>query len=248
MSFWTNTGGTAGNVATERMRITSGGNVGIGVTPVAKFMVNVASNQDIRFSQEGTERMRITSGGNVLIGTSTDDGGRLTIKAAGNTSSDYAIVVRSSTADLFYARGDGYLNTGLQSNSPYYYNTTYSPRSCSLDLGGGIGYVVSTRESKGNIESIKNIDFINQLNPVQFNYRKKNVNNSDFIDELYEDVYYGFIADEVEKVNKDLVFYDNLQDGTKKLSGVEYNSMIAILTKAIQEQQKQIEELKLKIK
>jgi hypothetical protein len=206
------------------------------------------SSADIRYYTANTERMRITSGGNVLIGTSTDDGGRLTIKAAGNTSSDYAIVVRSSTADLFYARGDGYLNTGLQSNSPYYYNTTYSPRSCSLDLGGGIGYVVSTRESKGNIESIKNIDFINQLNPVQFNYRKKNVNNSDFIDELYEDVYYGFIADEVEKVNKDLVFYDNLQDGTKKLSGVEYNSMIAILTKAIQEQQKQIEELKLKIK
>jgi len=124
-----------------------------------------------------------------------------------------------------------------------------------VDLGGGLVYVVSTRESKGNIKSIENIDYIKQLNPVSFNYRKKNVDNTDFIDELYDDIYYGFIADEVEKVNKDLVFYDNLKDGTKKLSGVEYNSMIAILTKAyqeqqkqIEEQQKQIEELKLKIK
>jgi flagellar biosynthesis chaperone FliJ len=45
----------------------------------------------------------------------------------------------------------------------------------------------------------------------------------------------------VEKVNKDLVFYQ--EDGVT-LAGVEYNNMIAILTKAIQEQQAQIEELK----
>jgi hypothetical protein len=200
------------------------------------------------FGTSNTERMRILVGGNVGIGFSATDV-RLFIKSAGTGAGTYNLYTRNSAnTDLFVVRDDGYINTGLAANSPYYYNTTYAPRSCALDLGGGIGYVVSTRESKGNIQSIKNIDFINQLNPVQFNYRKKNKDNTQFIDELYEDVYYGFIADEVEKVNKDLVFYDNLQDGTKKLSGVEYNSMIAILTKAIQEQQKQIEELKLKIK
>ena len=59
----------------------------------------------------------------------------------------------------------------------------------------------------------------------------KKDNNMKFTDELYENINYGFIADEVEKVNKELVFYN--KDNT--LAGVEYNSIIAILTKAIQE-------------
>ena len=53
--------------------------------------------------------------------------------------------------------------------------------------------------------------------------------------EQYDNIEYGFIADEVEKVNEDFVFYDIKDDGTKKLAGFEYNNMIAILTKAIQE-------------
>jgi hypothetical protein len=197
--------------------------------------INAAGYWGVQLVGANDTGILINSTGNVLIGQTADDGGRLTVKAAGNTSSYYAIVVRSSTADLFYARGDGFINMGLQSNSPYYYNTTFSPRSAALGAGGDLGYIVSTRESKGNIESIKNIDFIYNLNPVQFNYRKKNNDNTEFINEVYDDLYYGFIADEVEKVNKELVFYDNLKDGTKKLSGVEYNSIIAILTKAIQE-------------
>jgi hypothetical protein len=109
-----------------------------------------------------------------------------------------------------------------------------------IDASGVLGYLVSTRESKANIESIQNIDFVNQLNPVQFNYRKKDNETNEFTDELYENVNYGFIADEVESVNKELVFYN--EDGT--LAGVEYNSMIAILTKAIQELKTEIDSLK----
>jgi hypothetical protein len=194
------------------------------------------------FGTNNTERMRITSGGNVGIGSTGVGIVRLHVKGVDSTSANIAFgVINSNTSDLFYLRNDGYINTGTLAAAPY--NLALAGRSMIVDSIGGIGYLVSTRESKANIESIKNVDFINQLNPVQFNYRKKDNITNTFTDELEENITYGFIADEVEKVNKDLVFYDNLMDGTKKLAGVEYNNMIAILTKAVQELEARIKQL-----
>jgi hypothetical protein len=216
------------------------------------FIFNTFTGATIGNSVTDTERMRITSAGNVGIGNVGDSAVRLGVTGTGTSSAAYAFIAYDITANALLAlRNDGYTFMGTRANSPYNYNTTYAPRTAGLDAAGGIGYITSTRESKGNIKNIKNIDFINQLNPVSFNYRKKNENKTEFIDELYEDVYYGFIADEVEALDKNLVFYDDVEGGGKKLSGVHYNSMIAILTKAIQEQQalitslqEQINELK----
>ena len=47
--------------------------------------------------------------------------------------------------------------------------------------------------------------------------------------------------------DSDFVFYNNKEDGIKELAGVKYESMTAILVKAIQEQQAQINELKAQI-
>ena len=193
------------------------------------------TSSDMNFSTNGSDRMRINSGGEVGIGR-TSNNARLEVQGSTNTLAFYTFIAYNSSVNtLFGVRNDGLIQTGTQSNSPYNYNTTFSPRTAGLDAAGGFGYIVSTRESKGNIETLKTIDYLNRLNPVSFNYRKKNNDNTEFINEVYEDIYYGFIADEVEQVNKDLVFYDNLEDGTKKLAGVHYNSVIAILTKAIQE-------------
>ena len=200
---------------------------------------NVASDF-MRFGTAATERMRITSGGNVLIG-STNDGytNRLFVVGSGYTGSTNVVQFRNSDLGiLFSLRDDGLTNVGLGANSPYNYST--SGHSAVINSSGVLGYLVSTRESKGNIKSISNVDFINQLNPVQFNYRKKDDTTNTFTDELYDNITYGFIADEAEKVNKDLVFYKN--DGAT-LAGFDYNNMIAILTKAVQEQNKIITSL-----
>ena len=183
-------------------------------------------------------RMVITSGGNVLIGTTIGSTTRLFIKGSDATGSNNALYIQNSTpADLFIVQNDGVIYTGTLASSPY--NNAQTGRAAIIASSGILGYLVSTRESKANIESIKSIDFINQLNPVQFNYRKKDTYTNEFTDELYDNITYGFIADEVEKVNKELVFYN--EDGT--LAGVEYNSMIAILMKAVQEQNKIITSL-----
>jgi len=191
----------------------------------------------------GEQRLIVRQDGNVGIGIVGANDVRLFIKSAGSGAGSYNLYTRnSSNTDLLVVRDDGYINMGLAASSPY--NYIASGRAAILDSIGSLGYLVSTRESKANIESIKNIDFIKKLNPVQFNYRKKDNKTNLFIDEVESNLTYGFIADEVEIVNKELVFYNNLEDGSKKLAGVEYNSMIAILTKAVQEQQAQIEELK----
>jgi hypothetical protein len=249
----------------DRMVIKSGGNVGIGTSSptqgklevlggvtnsIATIAASFGTNNAINIGDDGTnavlgvgnsgtdmvflkrvagvysEAMRITSGG------------RVAIRGGGATSAEYALLIEnSSPANLFGTRNDGLIITGTLSASPYNYSTT--GRTMVIESGGTLGYLVSTRESKANIQSIKNIDFINQLNPVSFNYRKKDIETNTFTDELNSNLTYGFIADEVEKVNKDLVFYN--QDNT--LAGVEYNSMIAILTKAVQELELRIKQL-----
>jgi hypothetical protein len=182
------------------------------------------------FAYSGTQNFSMSSAGQVAIGDSVNSAYQLLIKSTTSNSSSYALILRNSNpTNLFYVRSDNYINVGTGAVAPYNYGTT--GRSAILELDGSFGYLVSTRESKANIKSISNIDFINKLNPVQFNYRKKDIESSIYIDEIYENINYGFIADEVEKVNIDLVFYN--QDGS--LAGVEYNNMIAILTKAIQE-------------
>jgi hypothetical protein len=100
----------------ERMRITSGGNVGIGTTnPGYQFQVNgsdasvalrssdgtsemrinaqsgiaileTITNTDLRIRTNSTEKMRITSGGNLLVGTTTDNGAMLQVAGSGTFS------------------------------------------------------------------------------------------------------------------------------------------------------------------
>ena len=256
--FYTNDGTTFG----ERMRITSGGKVTIpsGAYGTSYYTMNYTSaNAGSRewaigsdtagwgsFSigqattQGGStfsDKIVIKSGGDVLIGTNTDSA-KLCVSGVDSGTSNAIYVDNSSAAGLFLVRNDGLFFVGTSASSPY--NNAQTGRSAILSSGGILGYLVSTRESKANIKSISNIDFINQLNPVQFNYRKKDDETNTFTDEVEENLTYGFIADEVKNVNKELVFYND--DNT--LAGVNYNSMIAILMKAVQELKAEIDILK----
>jgi hypothetical protein len=224
---------TFSSSVTTTQLITKSGNGGAALflkdsSAVDKWEIGHISNALYFYNYTaGSESMRITSGGNIGINNTGASDTKLLIYSGGTTSATYSInASNSSGTALFYVRSDGYINVGTTT-----YNNATTGRTCVIESSGFLGYLVSTRESKANIQSIKSVDFINQLNPVQFNYRKKNNETNEYTDELYDNTTYGFIADEVEKVNKELVFYND--NGT--LAGVEYNSIIAILTKAIQE-------------
>ena len=89
--------------------------------------------------------------------------------------------------------------------------------------------LTSDKNLKENIIKERNgIDLIKKLNPVEYNFK----NN--------KEKRHGFIAQEVEKFLPDIVIGGNIKT-------INYIDIISILTKSIQEQQKQIEELSEKI-
>jgi hypothetical protein len=178
--------------------------------------------------------MRITSVGDVYMGSSTTNKtSRLVVYGETTDSSQFAIRAFSVGSDVLLGiRNDGLLVTGTLSLSPYNYSVT--GRAMYVNSGGVVGYNSSTRESKNNINSLQDISWIHNLNPVTFNKRKKD-NEGNYTDEVYDELDYGLIADEVEKVNTDFVFYDTDKDGIKKLAGVGYEKLVPVLVKAIQE-------------
>jgi len=92
--------------------------------------------------------------------------------------------------------------------------------------------------------------FIFNLKPKTFEYRKRLKENDG---KLKKDKYgkplfresgdgqqrWGLIAEEVDKVKKEFVFYDN----DKKPSGVRYEDFISILIKVVQDQKVMIDDL-----
>jgi len=214
----------------------------IGINTIANtsdLTFSTAQASGYRWYTSSAEVMRITSGGNVGIGGG-DSIVKLNIVGAGASSSTFALYATNSTPNaLFFVRNDGYMYFGLEANSPY--NIAQSGRTCILASNGSVGYLSSTRESKTNIENLSDISWLYQLNPVSFNYRKKDDDNN-YTNEAENEKWYGLIADEAESVNEDLVFYNTKEDGTKQLAGVEYNKLVAALIKSVQELNQKINE------
>lgn len=101
------------------------------------------------------------------------------------------------------------------------------------------GYVDwSSKRYKTEINSLElNLD---EFKPVSFKFNEKIVNHHTDDDR----VHYGFIAEELEQVNPDLVVYN--EEGEP--DAVDYQSIIALCVKEIQDLKKEINELKEKIK
>ena len=98
----------------------------------------------------------------------------------------------------------------------------------------------SDRRLKNNIKPMtKAIYKVMALNPVSYN-KKRSISDSEYV--IQEN---GFIAQELQKVMPKLVKVGTDKD---KTLSVNYSGIIPVLTKAIQEQQKEIEELKQLVK
>ena len=118
-----------------------------------------------------------------------------------------------------------------------YATTVTTPRNVFIDSSGNMGGISSTRASKTNITPLDTANWIYQLNPVTFNYRKKG-KYGQFIDEFELEQQFGLIAEDVETVKPELCIY--VED---KLQGIHYDRMIVPLIKALQEQQAIIQSL-----
>jgi hypothetical protein len=267
LTFGTFNGTSSG----ERARITSGGILAFTDTNADKIQLNGAaanyymisklagsaslgdgefrltagntSAGSFTFSSAGTERARITSVGEFLVGTTaTNSGARLDVRGVDSTSSNYCVFFENSSSALLLAvQNDGRWRSGTAAASPYNFVVGATNRDLFVDNAGEIGYVASVRASKINITPVADTEWLLQLNPVTFNFRKKDAEGN-YTDKADGPIKHGLIAEEVESVNPDLCFYDD-EDKGGALRGVNYSHLITPMLKLLQEQQAIITQL-----
>jgi hypothetical protein len=282
------TGNSDLDFSTERMRIASSGNVGIGTTsPAYKLDVNGSSrvqgnlylNGNIEYNglvgsdfyistiqgggivyqadQNGhrfqtylgawIDRLIITDGGNVGIGTtSPENGWKLDVSgiaAIGGSAGNGRLYI--STANT--TNGTTYIqarNLSVPTPMSYVASSHNFDTNVKIDtLGTGLvysnaGVLTSTNPSderlKNNITDLNyGLNEILKLRPVTYNWKNDTINQGK---------QFGFIAQEVQEVMPELVKEFETEEGERL--GLDKEGIYATLVKAIQEQQKQIEELK----
>jgi hypothetical protein len=194
----------------------------------------------LAFGTSATQRMELDASGNLGIGTSSP-GQKLHV--AGNIRTTNSLIEDSGTNVNFGTIAAGYLaflsGSGAERmrldasgnlTVPAMYSTTVTtPRNVFIDSTGKMGGISSTRASKTNISQLDTASWIYELNPVTFNYLKKD-EEGEYLEEFEEEQQFGLIAEEVELVKPELCIYTD-----DKVSGIHYDRMIAPLIKAIQE-------------
>lgn len=216
----------------ERMRVDSSGNVGIGTSAPAAALSVVT--QTTALSGTGNAYglyMYPTSTGTEYIDAITS--------STGNTN----LIMRTYNNGTYYQLkldSSGYLTCA----GVYSATVGATNRDVYVDNTGLIGYVSSIRASKTNIEPLSDVSWLYQLNPVSFNYRKKDEDGG-YTNEADGEIQYGMIAEEVETVRPDLCFYNEV-DGEQQLQGISYSKLVPVLLKAIQELEARVAQLEAK--
>jgi len=228
--------------SSERMRIDSSGNVGIGTSsPSRQLHINDTSEANIRlqggsdyaelrikdsdnaltFHYGGAERMRIDSSGATSIGTTTSSG-QLTVKATAdraagsfivNANGDSAISIKNSSSTT--------VGTIVASASATAYNTSsdYRLKTDAQPMTGA-----STR--------------VQALNPVNFEW----IADGTRVD--------GFLAHEAQAVVPEAVTgtKDAVDaDGNPEYQGIDQSKLVPLLTAALQEALTKIDALETRI-
>ena len=131
-------------------------------------------------------------------------------------------------------------NTGLI-YAPGTVNTA-PPNPTTLYIGsnGLFGGSTSVRASKKNINYDSDCSWLADLKPISFNYRKTAEGEpAVYTEEVYDRLYYGLIAEEVEAIAPEICNYDT--DGN--LRGLEYMQLITPILSQLQSALKRIEAL-----
>jgi hypothetical protein len=244
------------NVTTERMRITPEGGVGIGTPQMfasesTSLRVNgpiFQLNSDLLFNS--TQSVHLRNGGIELFSSEEEEtNGFIDFRDDVDENYDSRIMysndIGSAGALLFRVKGQNTKDAIAILNSNGYVGINRTNPNYQLDVTGDINATGEVRNSgviltsdkrlKRNILPLKSgLNIVSKLNPVS--YEKK----ATLADSVFDKSEIGFIAQEVQKILPQLVREGKDADKTLAL---DYNSLIPVLTQAIQEQQKQIEKL-----
>ena len=257
--------------AAERMRIDSSGNVGVGVAPspwnspikatqslysgswsntsasscfysnvyrgasYSAFYITTAVAGELGFNFNGVGEWAFSTAPSGSSGTACTMTERMRIENTGNVLIGYT---SSNGAYKLQVNSQIFATSSTIATSDARYKTDVTPILGALDI-------------------------VNSLNPVEFNWKEHPVHAFDTTNKTV-----GFLAQEVQEVLKDKLYVNSIikkndcvikpeekdKDGnvtkeavTEEFLGIAEGNMIAILTKAIQEQQTIINDLKARI-
>jgi hypothetical protein len=129
------------------------------------------------------------------------------------------------------------------------------------EFNGTFGVNLSTRKAKNNINYLTDVSWLNDLEPVRFNFRKKDENDN-WTEEYYEEIHYGLVAEDVEKINPNLVMYitkeasgtsgatgssgTSSEDEEKIIASVHYYDLLSPMTLKLQQLDERMKILELK--
>jgi hypothetical protein len=197
-----------------------------------KFLMQQWSRDYLAFSTNNTERARIDSSGNLLVGT-TSGSRKLQVKGpiafeqiSGGTNVWEAYHFTDNTYRLNYngAGGDEFI---LYTNGNYAFS----------------GSNVSDERLKQDIEpEAPQLANVLTLAPKTYRFKPRETQNGSG---EVSGIKHGFIAQEVLQLMPELVSGD--PTNADEILGVDYNGIVALCVKAIQEQQAIINDLKARL-
>lgn len=207
----------------DKVVIKDTGRIGVGTSsPSGKLHINTATNDFI-----------VANDGKVGVATTSP-------QALLHVYTNSADIVNISSKNAAFMIGDADAQNLSMDNNEIMSKSGLSGATLYLNLEGGnvqVGASVigsSDKTLKKEIKPLKaGLSEVLKLKPVSFIWKNDPEN----------DLKYGFIAQDVEKVLNDVV-YRNEKNATK---GIAYTELIPVLTGAIQEQQKQIESLEARL-
>lgn len=212
-----------------------------------KLEISRTTNHPMWFSTNGTEKMRITGGGNVGIGTIAPPHKLTVVETTATDTSLFSNTNASFTNACIVPATTRISGT----NCFFIYGTANSINTFQVYNNGNVG---NTNSSYGGLSDIKLKENIVNTTPKLEKLKQVRIVNYNFKEDLgYESFkQIGVIAQELEQVFPGLIEETPDRDTKGKLlntttKSVKYSVFVPILIKAIQEQQAQIEELKLQV-
>jgi hypothetical protein len=205
--------------------------------------INFGGSGNLLFNAGSTERMRLTSGGYLGINT-TNPGGRLQVNGAGSSETTFQINDGSSRRvfcipSQYYGyifaisvAADGGKAISFGSTSQECGSIVCNTSSLTINYS-------SDYRLKEDFKDFTAVDVLTKVKLYDFKWKAEQTRD------------YGVIAHELQEIMPNMVTgeKDALDhEGRIAPQGVDYIRFVPILMKAIQEQQKQIEELKQKLK